>query len=154
MCYRPLLRELKLRSRGAIKKEASKRREVGLFDGLYSALKASSGRFVSYCAAVRFPDSGAAELLQKVSLLLSHGRWRLANSFAARRRCSSTFACRSPIQSIAQIGYAKALGRFPQPLQVIELASAFGKNVDDEIDVIEQDPIRLVVAFDALWTCP
>src|SRR5579859_4686091 len=51
-----------------------------------------------------------------------------------------------------QIGRLQALGRLPQPLQVVELACLLGEDVDDEVHVVHQNPLGLVVAFNVRRT--
>jgi hypothetical protein len=43
-------------------------------------------------------------------------------------------------------------GVAPEPLETIELSSLVQKYVHDKIDIIDQDPLRSELAFDACWT--
>src|SRR5262249_43063306 len=46
-----------------------------------------------------------------------------------------------------QVSRFEALGRLPETLEFIVPARLFGEDVDNEIDIVEQDPFRLTVAF-------
>src|SRR6202044_3219620 len=42
----------------------------------------------------------------------------------------------------------KPLRRLPQALQIVKLARLLGENVDDEVDIVDKDPLALSIALD------
>src|SRR5690348_18428432 len=54
----------------------------------------------------------------------------------------------SPAAPRGQLRRLEAPGRLPQPLQVVILARLLGEDVDHEVHVIKQHPLRLLVALD------
>lgn len=53
-----------------------------------------------------------------------------------------------------QLRWLQALGGLPQPLQIVEFAGLLGEHVNYEIDIVEQNPFRLLVAFDVGGVLP
>ena len=47
-----------------------------------------------------------------------------------------------------QFMHMAALARPPQPFEIVELARLCRKDMDDEIDVVQQDPFTFLVSFD------
>src|SRR6267143_646798 len=47
-----------------------------------------------------------------------------------------------------QFGRLQALGRLPQALEFVIPPGLLGEDMNDEIDVVEQDPLGLAIAFD------
>ena len=54
---------------------------------------------------------------------------------------------REPHHARALVGELMPLGVAPQPLEAVEGPALAAEDVDDEVEVVEQDPFRLVDAF-------
>ena len=47
-----------------------------------------------------------------------------------------------------QFGNVAALACAPQPFEIVKLSRLARENVDDEIDVVQQDPFAFLLSFD------
>jgi hypothetical protein len=54
--------------------------------------------------------------------------------------------------ALYQFRRLQSLGGLPQAFEIVEFASLVGEHVYYEIDIVEQDPFRLLVAFDVSGT--
>src|ERR1035437_1960534 len=73
----------------------------------------------------------------------------LFTRFLGRRRRGCGFDRRRPprLRFGQQFRRLQAFGRLPQAFQIVELAGFFGENMNDEVDVVKQHPLRLFVAL-------
>src|ERR1700686_3544201 len=70
------------------------------------------------------------------------------SSFASCGFCGRCYGnhCPSRLRFRHQFRWLQPLGRLPQAFQVVELAGFLGENMDDEIHIVEQHPLRLLIA--------
>src|SRR6202167_521862 len=77
-----------------------------------------------------------------LTCLFSHARGGFGLGLSPRscRRASRFHFCQ-------QFRGFKPLGRLPKPFQIVELARFLREDVDNKIDIVEQHPLRLLVAL-------
>ena len=68
---------------------------------------------------------------------------RLAEAFAQARQAPSPKS-QAPLRDVRKFDASRAA---PEPIEPVEVASLLGEDVDDEVEVVEQDPLGAGVAL-------